>query len=572
MNRLIIFLLIAFGTRNTICSQVDVVYSKLVWSDEFDANGAVASSKWHHQTILPNGNSWYNGELQHYTDHSSNSFVNNGLLNIIAKKESYTNQSVTKNYTSARLNSKFAFTYGRVDIRAKMPLGAGVWPAIWLLGQNIIEPGGYFSTQYGTISWPACGEIDIVECGIFPSQPSNYFASAIHTTSSSGSTVNQGGRLANNLGTDFHVYSMNWSPNQITFLLDNVPHYTYNPSGKNASTWPFDKPQYILLNIAMGGVAGSVPSTFTQAKMEIDYVRIYQKQDSIPNDTIRKDTLPPQNLTARIGNISTTAIELVVNAEDISNQLQYSINYNSVAIVTNGLSRIEKSIKLYNLNPNTDYPIEISVKDSSGNQSTPVIINAKTLPISSCSGNSNSALQGSFSNGYSYMFDPFGDELIIQYKLLDTDKTGVVGFLLTKSPSNEYTASYNTGNKFTFIQKGLSAGATQEYAVKFAFAGGNTVSNYFNYILGQKCSTENLSISTSSLSTIHFQNPTDNELQVHSNEMIDELTLYNSMGKIVFHATDVKNPPLDIRLVPKGIYQMFIRTKNQTTSFKLVKN
>ena len=572
MNRLIIFLLIAFGTGNTICSQVDVVYSKLVWSDEFDANGAVASSKWHHQTILPNGNSWYNGELQHYTDLSSNSFVNNGILNIIAKKGSYTNQSVTKNYTSARLNSKFAFTYGRVDIRAKMPLGAGVWPAIWLLGQNIIEPGGYFSTQYGTTSWPSCGEIDIVECGIFPSQPSNYFASAIHTTSSSGSTVNQGGRLANNLGTDFHVYSMNWSPNQITFLLDNVPYYTYNPSVKNASTWPFDQPQYILLNIAMGGVAGSVPSTFTQAKMEIDYVRIYQKQDSIPNDTIRKDTLPPQNLTARIGNISTTAIELVVNAEDISNQLQYSINYNSAAIVTNGLSRIEKSIKLYNLNPNTDYPIEISVKDSSGNQSTPVIINAKTLPISSCSGNSNSALQGSFSNGYSYFFDPFGNELIIQYELLDTDKTGVVGFLLTKSPSSEYGASYSSGNKFTFIQKGVSAGSAQEYAVKFAFAGGNSVSNYFNYTLGQKCSTENLSISTSSLSTIHFQNPTDNELQLHSNEMIDELTLYNSMGKIVFQATDVIDHPLDIRLVPTGIYQMLIRTKGQIKSFKLVKN
>ncbi|MFN5849657.1 MAG: family 16 glycosylhydrolase, partial [Chitinophagales bacterium] len=375
MNRLVLFLTFVFGIENSIFSQVDVVYSKLVWSDEFDANGAIESSKWHHQTLLPNGNSWYNGELQHYTDLSSNSFSNNGMLNIVAKKESYTNQSVTKNYTSARLNSKFAFTYGRVDVRAKMPLGAGVWPAIWLLGQNIIEPGGYFSAQYGTTNWPACGEIDIVECGIFPSEPSNYFASAIHTTSSSGSTVNKRGRLANNLGTDFHVYSMNWSPNQITFLLDNVAYYTYNPGVKNAGTWPFDKPQYILLNIAMGGVAGSVPSTFTQAAMEIDYVRIYQKQDSIPKDTISKDTLPPQNVTARIGNISSTAIELIANAEDTSNQLQYSINYNSTALVTNGLSRIEKSIKLYNLNPNTDYPIEISVKDSSGNQSIPININ-----------------------------------------------------------------------------------------------------------------------------------------------------------------------------------------------------
>ncbi|MFY7861905.1 MAG: glycoside hydrolase family 16 protein, partial [Chitinophagales bacterium] len=154
MYRLILLLLVAFGTSNKICSQVDIVYSKLVWSDEFNTNGAIESSKWYHQTILPNGNSWFNGELQHYTDLTTNSFVDNGFLNIVAKKENYTNQSVTKNYTSARLNSKFAFTYGRVDVRAKMPIDKGTWPAIWLLGKNIIETGGYFSAQYGTTHWP----------------------------------------------------------------------------------------------------------------------------------------------------------------------------------------------------------------------------------------------------------------------------------------------------------------------------------------------------------------------------------------------------------------------------------
>ena len=92
-----------------------------LWSDEFDSNGAVNSTKWHHQTQLPNGGSWFNGEVQHYTNLISNSFINNGVLNIVAKKENYTNQGVTKQYTSARLNSKFAFLYGRVDIRAKIP-------------------------------------------------------------------------------------------------------------------------------------------------------------------------------------------------------------------------------------------------------------------------------------------------------------------------------------------------------------------------------------------------------------------------------------------------------------------
>ena len=100
-------------------SQVDVVYSDLVWSDEFNTNGAINSNNWHHQTQLPAGGSWFNGEVQHYTNQLTNSFVNEGFLNIVSKKEPYTNQGITKQYTSARLNSKFAFKYGRVNVRAK---------------------------------------------------------------------------------------------------------------------------------------------------------------------------------------------------------------------------------------------------------------------------------------------------------------------------------------------------------------------------------------------------------------------------------------------------------------------
>jgi beta-glucanase (GH16 family) len=122
-------------------SQVDVIYKDLVWSDEFDANGAVNASNWFHQTQLPAGGSWYNNEVQHYTDQLTNSYVDNGALKIVAKKESYTNQGVTKQYTSARLNSKFAFKYGRVDIKAKIPKEAGTWPALWMLGKYINEDG-----------------------------------------------------------------------------------------------------------------------------------------------------------------------------------------------------------------------------------------------------------------------------------------------------------------------------------------------------------------------------------------------------------------------------------------------
>lgn len=257
-------------------AQVDVTYNDLVWSDEFDENGELNSTKWHHQTQIPAGGNWYNGEVQHYTNRPINSFVENGVLKITAIREAFTDQGVTKQFTSARLNSKFAFTNGRVDIRAKIPVNQGTWPALWLLGKNITEAGAYFSEMFGTTPWPACGEIDMMEHGITPSQPEGFVQSAIHTPSSYGNTQNHGGTIADNLGSDFHVYSMNWSPNQINFLLDGIAFYTYNPPVKNASTWPFTADHYLLMNIAMGGVAGNIPENFTQATMEIDYVRVFQ--------------------------------------------------------------------------------------------------------------------------------------------------------------------------------------------------------------------------------------------------------------------------------------------------------
>jgi beta-glucanase (GH16 family) len=319
-------------------AQVDVTYKQLVWSDEFDYNGAIDPAKWHHQTKIPDGGSWYNGEVQHYTNELKNSFVENGVLKISAIKESYTNQGITKQYTSARLNSKFAFTNGRVDIRAKIPTQQGTWPALWLLGKNITEPGAYFAATYGTTPWPACGEIDIMEHGITPSKPAGFIQSAIHTPSSSGNTINHAGTIANNLGTDFHVYSMNWSPNQITFLLDGVAFYTYNPSIKNASTWPFTADQYLLMNIAMGGVAGNIPSNFTQATTEIDYVRIYQNSLSISNELINDFFIPnpvqevlelPSNFSSNHLSLYTTSGQLVFQT---SNQTTIDVNLLPVGV------------------------------------------------------------------------------------------------------------------------------------------------------------------------------------------------------------------------------------------------
>jgi beta-glucanase (GH16 family) len=243
----------------------------LVWSDEFDGNGTINSSKWFPQTQLPDGNSWYNGERQHYTNRQDNSNIINGVLNIVAKKETFRDQGKTKQYTSARLNSKFAFKYGRVEARAKLPLGAGTWPAIWMLGKNIIEPGGYWTSNFGSVGWPACGEIDIMEHW---GTNQNYVQSAMHTPSSSGSTVNLDGQTIPTASSQFHIYSLEWSATSMIFSVDNVVHYVYNPAVKNASTWPFDAEQYLLLNVA---IQSSIATNFVQSAMEVDYVRVYQQ-------------------------------------------------------------------------------------------------------------------------------------------------------------------------------------------------------------------------------------------------------------------------------------------------------
>ncbi|MBC6996084.1 family 16 glycosylhydrolase [Neolewinella lacunae] len=261
-------------------TQVDTVrpssstttFDRLVWSDEFEGTGAIDTSKWFHQTRLPDGGSWYNGEIQHYTDRTDNSFLENGLMTIRAQRETYTNQGHTKQFTSARLNSRFAFTYGRVEVRAKLPRGIGTWPAIWTLGKNITETGAYWQTQgFGTTGWPACGEIDIMEHW---GNNQNFVQSAIHTPSSFGNTVNHGGRSIPTVSNEFHVYALEWTAEQLVFSVDDVVHYTYRPAVRNASTWPFHAEQYLLLNFA---IQPSIESSFQSGDLVFDYVRVFQE-------------------------------------------------------------------------------------------------------------------------------------------------------------------------------------------------------------------------------------------------------------------------------------------------------
>ena len=289
---------------------VDPIYDTLIWSDEFDGEGTIDSSKWYHQTLLPNGSSWYNNETQHYTDRIDNSNVSNGVLNIVGKKEVYNSQGVTKQYTSARLNSKFAFQYGKIEIRAKLPSGIGTWPAIWTLGKNINENGAYWDNQgYGTTSWPACGEIDIMEHWGYNQ---NYIQSATHTPSSYGGTVNIGGQVIPTASSEFHTYTLLWYPDKLIFSVDGNIHYTYKPIELNNDTWPFSEEQYLLLNFA---ILPDIGPNFLADTLEVEYVRIYQSAPLSINEIDNSSSFGLINTPNPAKNYTIISYNLLDNAD-----------------------------------------------------------------------------------------------------------------------------------------------------------------------------------------------------------------------------------------------------------------
>ena len=233
-------------------------FTNLVWSDEFNNDGSLDSSKWVHETGTGEWG-WGNDEKQFYTNRSENSKVEDGLLKITARKESWE----SSNYTSARIktNKKFDFKYGRIDVRAKMPSKTnGVWPAIWMLGSNFSSDG-----------WPECGEIDIQEYA----HTNNFrVQSTVHhpdVSPGEGDTHIASGY--NDVNDKFYTYSLVWTKEALTFYVDNKPHKIVG----NSCALPFNSEFFIILNFAMGGtMGGDIDPNFSSDSMEIDYVRVYQ--------------------------------------------------------------------------------------------------------------------------------------------------------------------------------------------------------------------------------------------------------------------------------------------------------
>jgi len=245
----------------------------LTWSDEFDGpNGSgIDASKWIAET---GGNGWGNKELEYYTSRTQNAYLQDGNLVIKAVQEKYTGpDAVTRDYTSARLKTqgKFSQEYGRFEARIKIPRGQGMWPAFWMLGDDIDKVG-----------WPACGEIDIMEN--IGKEASTIYGS-IHGPGYIGDVglgapykLPDGGQFAD----DFHVYAVEWEPDTIRLYVDDHLYSTRTRAElKPGWKWPFDHPFFILLNLAVGGDWPGNPDATTvfPQTMLVDYLRVYRHTD-----------------------------------------------------------------------------------------------------------------------------------------------------------------------------------------------------------------------------------------------------------------------------------------------------
>ncbi len=230
---------------------------KLVWEEQFNAK-ELDLNNWNVELGdgCPNCG-WGNNERQLYTN--ENQKLKNGFLVITAKKED-------EKYTSSRITTKGKkeFQYGYFEARAKLPVGAGIWPAFWMLGANIDKVG-----------WPKCGEIDILE--YVGKEPHTVFTS-LHTQDSHGNTINTKKTVIETIEQGFHLYAIDWNSDKIDFYVDNQLVYRFQPDNKTEAVWPYNQPFYFLVNMAIGGNFGgpAVDDSIFPQEFKIDYIKVYQ--------------------------------------------------------------------------------------------------------------------------------------------------------------------------------------------------------------------------------------------------------------------------------------------------------
>jgi beta-glucanase (GH16 family) len=343
--RVLMLFLVAGGFFSTLNAQ-ECTYR--VFTDEFDYDGSPAASNWNFET---GAGGWGNNELQNYTSSRENSYVSNGTLKIHAKK------SPTGVWTSARMVTagKATWKYGRFEIKAKLPTGKGTWPAIWMMPQN---------STYG--GWPNSGEIDIME-------HVGYDLGTVHGTIHTEAynhkigTQRGGSVYVGDAHTEFHVYSIEWTPDKITWYVDDEEYYSFRNLNLTYKEWPFDKPFFIIMNIAIGGDWGGaqgIDENLTEAVMEVDYVRVFQS--SLPDFEVSG----PENL-----NMNVEADFWVPQIEGVD----YSWNLPSDAEILTEPNSHRIKVKWGSTNGTVECTIISECEEKEG---TPLMVNMQVKPQS----------------------------------------------------------------------------------------------------------------------------------------------------------------------------------------------
>ena len=263
MKKILIVLFIPF--LGSSCSAQHPSTAQVVWADEFENSGLPDAGKWDYDV---GDHGWGNNELQYYSRASlQNARVEDGILII----EAIADPSHLKGYTSARLvtRKKASWQYGYIEVKAKLPQGRGTWPAIWMLPET---------SSYG--GWPKSGEIDIMEhVGFDP----GVVHATVHTEAFNHSLGTQKGaqKRVPDFSTKFHTYAIDWKADRIDFYIDGEAYFSFENKDGDPKEWPFDQPFYLVLNIAVGGNWGGaegVDKSIWPQRMEIDYVRVYDRK------------------------------------------------------------------------------------------------------------------------------------------------------------------------------------------------------------------------------------------------------------------------------------------------------
>jgi len=285
------------------------------------------------------------------------------------------------------------------------------------------------------------------------------------------------------------------------------------------------------------------------------------------------DILVPTGFTATVGAITSSSVEIVLNAVDASGTVLYNVSYGAVNKSTTSDSGVQKSFLMTALTPNTDYNFSVSVKDLVGNAAAnnPILLSAKTTVSTNteCTGTASDAQQGTFSVGYKYDFQTIGTDVKITFELLDTDKSGIVAFLWKQTPFGEQAMSNVSGKIYTKTITGQTVGSTISYAVKFAFAGGQAVTKYFSYVVGNTCT---LGVETSSqLKQSFYPNPVKNKFYMQLLDDKNKIIVTDMLGrKIVEEVVNASNA-LDMSAFKTGIYLLKVENSYGIQNVKIIK-